>query len=57
MLFNSHLFLLGFLPVALVLYAIEDRSERGRVLLMSLVLYGWWDARFVPFLLGSIELN
>ena len=61
MLFNSHLFLLGFLPVALVLYAVAGRSEPSRLLLLQLVVsfvfYGGWDVRFVPFLLGSIGLN
>ena len=60
MLFNSHLFLIGFLPLALTLYAASGRLERGRVLVLlavSIVFYGWWDLRFVPFLLGGIGLN
>ena len=60
MLFNSHLFLLGFLPAAILLYQLAGRSQQARILVLlalSLVFYGWWDIRFVPFLLGSILLN
>ncbi|GJD95796.1 MBOAT family O-acyltransferase [Methylobacterium iners] len=61
MLFNSLVFLLGFLPAALVLHALVERYRpewRLPVLLaLSFVFYGWWDIRFVPLLAASIVLN
>ncbi len=61
MLFNSFIFLLGFLPAALILHGLVERFRpdwRLPVLvLLSLVFYGWWDVRFVPLMLGSIGLN
>lgn len=60
MLFSSQLFILLFLPVALVCYyaAGATRWWRLRVLLIaSLAFYGYWDVRFVPMLLGSIGAN
>ncbi|GJD50376.1 Peptidoglycan O-acetyltransferase [Methylobacterium crusticola] len=61
MLFNSFPFLLGFLPVALVLHALVARYRPGWRLpllaLLSLVFYGWWDVRFVPLLAASVGLN
>lgn len=61
MLFNSFVFLLGFLPSSLILHWLAERFRpdwRLPVLvLLSLVFYGWWDIRFVPLLIGSIGLN
>lgn len=61
MLFNSFLFLLAFLPAALILHGLAARFQpdwRLPVLLvLSVVFYGWWDVRFVPLLAGSIGLN
>ena len=61
MLFNSFPFLLGFLPVALVLHALVALHRPGwrlpLLVLLSLVFYGWWDPRFVPLLMASIGLN
>ncbi|HET6183028.1 MAG TPA: MBOAT family O-acyltransferase [Acetobacteraceae bacterium] len=62
MLFNTPLFLLGFLPAALVLFFATGRLGGNRaalatVALASFVFYGWWDWRFVPLLAGSIGLN
>ena len=60
MLFNSQLFILGFLPCVLGLYywAAERRTLRLAVLVAaSLVFYGWWDARFVPLLAGLTLAN
>ncbi len=53
MLFNSQLFILFFLPVALGGYyalAAQRAWRQGWVVLASLVFYGWWDVRFVPLL-------
>ena len=61
MLFNSFVFLFGFLPVALLLHWLTERhapSWRLPVLLaLSFVFYGWWDWRFIPLLALSIGLN
>lgn len=61
MLFNSFVFLLGFLPPALALHWLVERfqpSLRLPVLaLLSFVFYGYWDWRFVPLLAFSILLN
>ncbi len=58
MLFNSPVFILGFLPVTLILFLMLRRAgSRGAMWLLlvaSLVFYGWWDWRFLPLLLGSI---
>ena len=60
MLFNSQLFILGFLPCVLGLYylAARRRALRQSVLVAaSLVFYGWWDVRFVPLLVGLTLAN
>lgn len=61
MLFNSFVFLFGFLPVALLVHWLAERfapSWRLPVLaLLSFVFYGWWDWRFVPLLAASILVN
>jgi alginate O-acetyltransferase complex protein AlgI len=61
MLFNSYVFLLGFLPLALAIYAATSRfapSLRLPVLLaLSCMFYAWWDWRFLPLLLLSVGIN
>ena len=61
MMFNSFVFLLAFLPAALLLHGLAERFRptwRLPVLvLLSLVFYGWWDVRFVPLIVGSIVVN
>ena len=60
MLFNSQVFILGFLPVVLTLYyaLAANRTARQAVLVLaSLGFYGWWDVRFVPLLMGLTAAN
>jgi alginate O-acetyltransferase complex protein AlgI len=62
MLFNSPEFILGFLPAALagffLLGRIAGRDWAMRWLLVTgLFFYGWWNARFVALLVGSIIAN
>ena len=62
MLFNSYVFLGGFLPLVLGGYFCLARKRRTRVatvflVLASLFFYAWWDARYLPLLLGSIAFN
>jgi D-alanyl-lipoteichoic acid acyltransferase DltB (MBOAT superfamily) len=60
MLFNSQVFIVGFLPVVLGLYytlARHRAARQGVVILASLFFYGWWDVRFVPLLIGLTLAN
>ncbi|MDQ2802599.1 MAG: MBOAT family protein [Pseudomonadota bacterium] len=60
MLFNSQVFICGFLPVALGIYYVLAGSRTARqvwVVLASLFFYGWWDVRFVPLLVGLTLAN
>jgi alginate O-acetyltransferase complex protein AlgI len=61
MLFNSFSFLLFFLPAMLLgfflLARVQHRLAAGWLTLGSLFFYGWWDARYLPLLLGSILFN
>jgi len=62
MLFNSEVFVLGFLPAALLGFAAAERMG-GRVaakifvLAASLFFYGWWNPVFLVLLAGSIVVN
>jgi D-alanyl-lipoteichoic acid acyltransferase DltB (MBOAT superfamily) len=60
MLFNSQVFIVGFLPIVLGLYYALARHRawrQGVVILASLAFYGWWDIRFVPLLVGLTLAN
>jgi D-alanyl-lipoteichoic acid acyltransferase DltB (MBOAT superfamily) len=61
MLFNSFVFLLGFLPLALLLHwSVERWYPQGRLVLLlalSFIFYGYWDWRFIPLLAFSIVMN
>jgi alginate O-acetyltransferase complex protein AlgI len=60
MLFNSQVFITGFLPIVLALYyAVASRrtARQAVVVLASLAFYGWWDIRFVPLLVGLTVAN
>jgi hypothetical protein len=60
MLFNSYVFLLVFLPAAIIIYALADPHPRLRMpvlILLSFIFYGYWDVRFLPILIGSILVN
>ena len=59
MLFNSQVFVLGFLPPVLLLYhAAQTREQRQAVLVAgSLLFYACWDPRFVPALVGLTVAN
>jgi len=61
MLFNSHVFIFGFLPICLAGFyglAIVNR-EWAKIFLMlaSFAFYGWWNLIYVPLLAGSIIFN
>ena len=60
MLFHSQAFILGFLPAVLAgYYALAAHRRLRHVFLVaaSLLFYGWWDARFVPLLVGLTLAN
>jgi len=61
MLFNSYLFLGGFLPIVLAGYGVACRVGRMAVIswlvVMSLIFYSWWNISFLPVLLTSIAFN
>jgi len=61
MLFNTFVFLFGFLPVALLSHwAVERAKPEWRLpllLILSLFFYGYWDWRFTPLLVASVSLN
>ena len=57
MLFQSQEFILLFLPVTVMSYYLVAGSAVARQFVLiaaSLVFYGWWDARFIPLLVGQI---
>jgi D-alanyl-lipoteichoic acid acyltransferase DltB (MBOAT superfamily) len=61
-LFNSYVFIFGFLPVTLAVFFLLGRSGRrgpalAWLLAASLFFYGWWNPADLPFLLFSISLN
>ena len=60
MLFNSFLFIFGFLPLALILtYAAGRIGWLAKLILtiLSLGFYAWWRPIHLPLLLGSIVFN
>ncbi len=60
MLFNSQLFVLGFLPSLLLLFYLVARWRTLRQLVVvggSVLFYGLWNWRFVPLLAGLTLAN
>jgi len=62
MLFNSYVFLFGFLPLVLLLFHGLRRlgRERGAVFMlavMSLAYYGWWSWKYLLLLIPLMMLN
>ena len=60
MLFHSQSFVLIFLPATVALYYALARFVVARewvLIAASLVFYAWWDARFLPLLLGHIVVT
>jgi alginate O-acetyltransferase complex protein AlgI len=59
-LFQSQVFVLVFLPLALLAYYVGAHSRSWRessLVAASLVFYGWWDVRFIPLLVGQIGVT
>jgi D-alanyl-lipoteichoic acid acyltransferase DltB (MBOAT superfamily) len=61
LLFNSIVFVYGFLPLALAGYYTSARFGRRPAILWlifaSFIFYGWWNPAFVPLLAISIMFN
>ncbi|HUW80596.1 MAG TPA: MBOAT family O-acyltransferase [Acidocella sp.] len=61
MLFNTKLFILGFLPVTIVGFLVFGRLGRHAalswILCCSLAFYAWWKPIFVMLLMASILVN
>lgn len=62
MLFNSYIFMFGFLPIVLAYYFALNRIRLFKyaklwLALSSLVFYGWWNIRYIPLILLSILFN
>ena len=58
MVFSSHLFVFGFLPLALAAYYLAPARARHLVLtIASYVFYGWTNPAFVPLLLFSTAVD
>lgn len=61
MLFNSYAFIFAYIPLVFLGYfTLGRRSHRLAALWLasaSIFFYGWWDARFIGLLLGSIAFN
>jgi alginate O-acetyltransferase complex protein AlgI len=61
LLFNSIVFIFGFLPAALIGFYIAAQAGRrvagAWLVLVSFVFYGWWSPAAVILLLASIGIN
>lgn len=62
MLFNSYEYILLFLPVALIVYFLLNRTLSSRVgvawlVVASLFFYSYWNIRYLPLILISIAVN
>ena len=62
MLFNSYVFILGFLPVSvfgyyLLSHLLGANASKIWLAASSFVFYGWWNPRFVILLVVSIAFN
>lgn len=61
MLFNSYVFILAFLPIALAGFFWSSKLGRQAagswLVIVSLVFYSWWNPAFLPLLLISILAN
>ncbi|MFI5398662.1 MAG: MBOAT family O-acyltransferase [Candidatus Binatia bacterium] len=59
MLFNSYIFVLGFLPLMLAAWWLVP-GHRTRLILLTLAsywFYGWWNYRFVPLMILSTSAD
>jgi alginate O-acetyltransferase complex protein AlgI len=60
MLFQSQVYVLGFLPLVVLLYYALANSAPARqwlLILASLFFYGWWDPRFIILVTSQITVT
>ncbi len=62
MLFNSHVFILVFLPLCWVGFVVAgrwlgERPARAWLVAASLFFYGWWNPRYLALILASVAVN
>lgn len=62
MLFNSHVFILIFLPTAMGGYFALNGAETAKwrviwLVACSLFFYSWWNVAYLPLFFGSIVIN
>ncbi len=62
MLFNSYIFILGYLPLTLTVFFWLGRSGRLQaatawLVLMSLAFYGWWNPVYLALIAASMVFN
>jgi D-alanyl-lipoteichoic acid acyltransferase DltB (MBOAT superfamily) len=62
MLFNSYVFIFGFLPITFFLYfyinrRVGEREAKIYLVLSSLFFYSWWSVKYLPLILSSLFFN
>lgn len=58
MVFSSFVFLLGFLPITLLIYyALPKYIKNAFILLASLIFYAWGEPVYIIVMIGSIFIN
>ena len=62
MLFNSYEFIFLFLPITFVIYFWLNKkrltqASKAWMVFSSLFFYSWWNAIYLPIILGSILFN
>ena len=59
MLFNSLQFILLFLPAVILAFFLARSEATAQIILIaaSLLFYGWWDYRFLPFIVAVVAIN
>jgi alginate O-acetyltransferase complex protein AlgI len=57
MLFDSPVYFLFLIPVVLVYWRLDRRSQNIFLLLASYFFYGWWDWRFLALMIGSTTVD
>ena len=61
MLFNSYVFVLGFLPITLALFftiaKVDRRAARHFLLIASFLFYAWWSFEYGLVIVATIVVN
>ena len=62
MLFNSFEFIIGFLPITLIIYFFLQNAGLYRlgkvwILIASLFFYSWWKIEYLPIIIASVIFN